>query len=36
MLSQAEFDKGGVPLATGELKLSINVTVSWEIGGEKA
>ena len=36
MLSREEFDKGGVPLATGELKLSINVTVAWEIGAEHA
>jgi uncharacterized protein YggE len=36
MLSREEFAKGGVPLATGELKLSINVTVAWEIGGEHA
>jgi uncharacterized protein YggE len=36
MLSREEFAKGAVPLAAGELKLSINMTAAWEIGAEHA
>jgi uncharacterized protein YggE len=36
MLSREEFAKGGVPLAMGELKLSINITAAWEVGPEPA